>query len=77
MKRLLETFEEPSGGLSSMRVCFLVFSFTLCFSFGVASWRKGEVASIPLETASVLGLFAGAKAFQRKVEEPAPSSVTT
>lgn len=68
MKRLLEIFEEPGGGLSSYRVVYVLYMSLFCIAYFVNSIRSGQMAQVPWEVVvSLLGLEAG-KVAQRKVE---------
>lgn len=74
MKEFLASLlSDNSGGWSSMRLCVLLWCFTLTVVWIVIAFKSGAIPDIPNGVLGVTGTFLGAKAIQRIGEGNPPT----
>jgi hypothetical protein len=75
MKKLLEIFEEPNGGLSSTRVVYVLWFVCLTFGFIFLTLKTKAFPSIPTEVIGLCVAFMGGKWAQRSEESKKETTV--
>ena len=68
MKRLLEMFEEPTGGISSTRVVYLLWFLYLIAAGVYLTIKNSAFPAIPTETIGLSVALMGGKWAQRREE---------
>ncbi len=58
-------FEDNSGGLSSMRLVFVIFTLAVVAIWSYVSISKGQMAALDSSIVSVIGILAASKTVQR------------
>lgn len=74
--KLAEFFQDPTGGFSSVRLAFLVWSLGVFIVWAVASLSEKSVKPIDTSIIMMIGAVSTAKVVQRFGEKEEPPQVT-
>lgn len=73
--KILELFQEDNGALSAIRLLLFVVYINVLVNWNISCYHEGKLVDIPGGVLGVLGILAGAKLFQKPLEQKVDKNV--